>query len=224
MELILQFVFCLKFLATVIAVEYHHAGCFSHSFSRDTLGKIHSTDPLLTPRRCLARCSRDSFPYFILKDGNVCSCGRDVSNITKYNRSEECNSLCVGDSDSVCGGKSAVDVFKVNYCKFLQSPLNGYVNQTTSEALFWCSDGYYLQGLDVIHCDLSTSEWDGPTDPKCLEHSQISVLAASSASSTFPMTQKYAKRWTLEVKLLEIISSWERVTILALSFVTTVLL
>ncbi|KAJ8033119.1 hypothetical protein HOLleu_23261 [Holothuria leucospilota] len=35
-------------------------------------------------------------------------------------------------------------------------------------AHFECLDGYRLKGSEVIHCDIWTKEWDGPTYPICL--------------------------------------------------------
>ncbi|KAJ8033118.1 hypothetical protein HOLleu_23260 [Holothuria leucospilota] len=48
--------------------------------------------------------------------------------------------------------------------------------------MVFCLMGYQLQGPDVIHCNKSSSQWDGPTDPLCI---------ALNSSSPKHVTEKW---------------------------------
>ncbi|KAJ8033115.1 hypothetical protein HOLleu_23256 [Holothuria leucospilota] len=57
----------------------------------------------------------------------------------------------------------------VVYCELVATPLNGFVDASTKTTMFFCSKGYQLHGEEVINCNNTLKQWDGPTDPLCLK-------------------------------------------------------
>ncbi|KAJ8033126.1 hypothetical protein HOLleu_23270 [Holothuria leucospilota] len=158
-----------------IPMGYKSFGCFDKHYSFEMASNVLYTDPLLTPQRCLARCSRQWHLYFMLTDGKICACFGDDLRFRNYKISEQCNSPCKGDTLQECGGEFSVEIFKVSYCSELMEPLNGFLHQTLQNASFWCKEGYHLQGSKHIQCNKTVSEWNGLMNPVCYKSCGISV-------------------------------------------------
>lgn len=152
-------------------------GCFPDwSISHD---QHYYLDRLLTPQRCMTKCSRKSFFYFLLKDGFRCGCVQDISHLTDW---DNCSTPCKGDKGVSCGGISSIDAYVVKYCPFLQPPANGHLLQKYVTALFWCSDGYHLEGPDVLHCNASTYSWNEDNNPYCKINENRDLLLLNKSS------------------------------------------
>lgn len=65
----------------------------------------------------------------------------------------------------------------VSLCTHLTNPAYGYVNQTTDTAWFWCTEGYYLQGPNIAHCNKTVYEWNEPVLPRCVRGKGTRILS-----------------------------------------------
>lgn len=92
-------------------LDYHYKGCFAYRESLESIHKVIIEDPLLTPQRCLTKCSKRSTHYFIVTRGHICVCISAIDSLTKHGESNECTSPCSGNNQQLCGGEFAIDIY-----------------------------------------------------------------------------------------------------------------
>ncbi|KAJ8033131.1 hypothetical protein HOLleu_23275 [Holothuria leucospilota] len=153
------------------SLDAHYVGCFRDA-ENDTLKVLRDYGKYfgrITVESCWLECTMTpEMYYFGLEELNMCYCGRKGSNYSLYGESSHCTSTCTGNSSQLCGGHYAVAVYRTALtCEDIQPPLHGHVNQTNDRARFWCSEGYDLHGTEIIHCNKTTFEWTGRTNPNC---------------------------------------------------------
>ncbi|KAJ3314127.1 hypothetical protein HDU76_002466, partial [Blyttiomyces sp. JEL0837] len=66
-------------------------------------------DPSMTIQKCVSSCQQLNYVYAGLEFGSECFCSMSLPT----NSSTACTNACLGDSSDVCGGKSALSVFKM---------------------------------------------------------------------------------------------------------------
>lgn len=91
--------------------DYEYLGCATEGTGGRTLtgGFLYSTD--LTPQKCQQYCTILSFPLSGVEYSTECYCGTALSNDATLG-SQNCNMPCSGDSTQICGGPSALSVYR----------------------------------------------------------------------------------------------------------------
>ncbi|CAH1230722.1 WSCD2 [Branchiostoma lanceolatum] len=67
----------------------------------------------MTVELCLRRCKDKSYEYAGLEYGAECYCGPEIHRDSDLVPSSECNTSCVADQTSTCGGKLRVFIYRV---------------------------------------------------------------------------------------------------------------
>ncbi|KAJ8033109.1 hypothetical protein HOLleu_23248 [Holothuria leucospilota] len=147
--------------------DYLFLGCYQFNHSLEPFEEYSYKDLTNTYKRCARRCSSLFLSYFVVA-GKQCICTEDISKYINHVH-DYCNTRCPGSPKENCGGENAVSIFAVVYCELVATPLNGFVEASTKMTMFFCSKGYQLHGEEVINCNNTLKQWDGPTDPLCLK-------------------------------------------------------
>ncbi|XP_041484727.1 uncharacterized protein LOC121431284 [Lytechinus variegatus] len=117
---------------------------------------------ILTIDLCIKVCKREGNFYAGVEFAKECFCGVQDENITRDGkvRDHDCNYVCDGDSLESCGGSDLISIYQVDlgFCEDPGTPLNGFRHNETdlirygSKVYFNCSEGFDLQGPNVIQC------------------------------------------------------------------------
>jgi hypothetical protein len=94
---------------------YTYQGCRTDSVSSRVLADSSTWSESMTYTACASFCSQYSF--FGVEYGTECYCGRTLSNSSVAALEADCNMACTGDSMSVCGGASRINIFKEDVSK-----------------------------------------------------------------------------------------------------------
>nr|XP_054772329.1 uncharacterized protein LOC129280318 [Lytechinus pictus] len=116
----------------------------------------------LTIDLCIKICKNKGYFYAGVEYTGECFCGagdEDISRDGKV-RDHECDDICPVDNLESCGGSDRISIYQVDLgvCEDPGTPSNGFqYNETDllrygSKVYFNCSEGYDLQGPDVIQC------------------------------------------------------------------------
>jgi hypothetical protein len=68
-------------------------------------------DAFLTVAKCKKTCYRQAYQFAGVQEGNQCWCSSYVGGEWTSNQ-KDCNVLCTGDQNTICGGKGLLNVFK----------------------------------------------------------------------------------------------------------------
>ncbi|TVY68502.1 Glucan 1,3-beta-glucosidase [Fusarium oxysporum f. sp. cubense] len=99
----------------MLRVQYASLGCYSWSKQaiRGTTGgdTINSPDEMSVDA-CASLCIvTKKSEFFALWEGNLCTCGREMTPGAKTTSMEECNVACSGQLGDNCGGKGVAEVY-----------------------------------------------------------------------------------------------------------------
>eukprot|EP00057_Strongylocentrotus_purpuratus_P007231 XP_011661705.1 PREDICTED: uncharacterized protein LOC100889229 [Strongylocentrotus purpuratus] len=151
----------------VTCKEPGYLGCFSDAFLFLSRDRVLSDGPreydyILTIDLCIKACEADGYFYAGVEFGDQCFCGRQDENLARHGTAPdgECNAVCDGDRLESCGSSDIIGIYQVDLgvCEDPGTPQNGFrYNETSSlrygsKIYFNCSDGFTLEGPDVIQC------------------------------------------------------------------------
>ena len=89
-----------------------YIGCFQASnMLVDTIPPIHLPD--MTISRCRTLCNNQNYTYAGLQRGSECVCKYYVTQVPVSDHT--CDTVCVGNSDQVCGGDTALSFYHGKY-------------------------------------------------------------------------------------------------------------
>lgn len=99
---------------------WEEAGCFvEHTdepyILQQNLTPAAGGDAHLSISKCKNSCSRRSYPFAGVKEGNQCWCGTHVLGTFSRNETRDCNVPCSGDSTAICGGNGFINIFRAEY-------------------------------------------------------------------------------------------------------------
>ncbi|XP_063968165.1 uncharacterized protein LOC129280318 isoform X2 [Lytechinus pictus] len=116
----------------------------------------------LTIDLCIKVCKRNGYFYAGVEYTTQCFCGARDEYISRDGKVRDhlCDDICPGDNLESCGGSDRISIYQVDLgvCEDPGTPSNGFqYNETDllrygSKVYFNCSEGYDLQGPDVIQC------------------------------------------------------------------------
>jgi hypothetical protein len=89
---------------------YTYEGCKTDNVSARSLHESSTWSQSMTYSACALFC--DQFLYFGVEYGTECYCGHSIANSSLPALEADCSMACAGDSKSVCGGPSRINVFK----------------------------------------------------------------------------------------------------------------
>ncbi|KAG5926178.1 hypothetical protein E4U42_003557 [Claviceps africana] len=92
---------------------YKSLGCYTDDSSKGrTLSyPIDFGGELCTPKTCLAACEKRGFPFAGIEYGNECYCGVVLANDTTKVDSSQCNTPCLDDASTKCGGSARLSLW-----------------------------------------------------------------------------------------------------------------
>ncbi|KAH8886192.1 WSC-domain-containing protein [Thozetella sp. PMI_491] len=142
-------------VASVLQGNYTYAACYSDSSSSRSLSAIHySSSSSMTVESCASYCS--GYEYFGVEYSNECYCGSYFSNITSLIGDASCYAMCSGNELEVCGGPSALSVYKLSPNASVKK-----IQQPTAGSLCPAADGKLLadgNGLSyAVYCSATSS-------------------------------------------------------------------
>ncbi|XP_041484603.1 uncharacterized protein LOC121431162 isoform X2 [Lytechinus variegatus] len=156
-------------IGAVSCKEPGYLGCYgdkNHNYVRSR-DRVLDSQPLdddkaLTVDRCVTICERSNHFYAGVEFSHQCFCGTQGEDIYRDGKlpDGDCSAICTGDRLESCGGSDKISIYQVGLgvCEDPGTPSNGFqYNETDllrygSKVYFNCSDGYDLQGHDVIQC------------------------------------------------------------------------
>eukprot|EP00057_Strongylocentrotus_purpuratus_P021825 XP_011676299.1 PREDICTED: kremen protein 2-like [Strongylocentrotus purpuratus] len=151
---------------TDCSAEPGYIGCFKDDNSVGSArDRVLPDGPRIIPTidMCIKYCAEDGFFYAGVEFAFQCFCGGQDENLVKHGNASdgECDRLCsAADSLESCGGSDRIAIYQVDLgvCEDPGTPRNGFrYNETGSlrygsKIYFNCSDGFTLEGPDVIQC------------------------------------------------------------------------
>ncbi len=85
-------------------------GCYKDNEDRDLTG-YSFWDGQMNLQLCADRCRQKGFKYAAAQNGNQCFCGNSFG---KYGESKDCYVRCAGNSNEICGGPWANNIYDVS--------------------------------------------------------------------------------------------------------------
>jgi hypothetical protein len=91
-------------------------GCYADAEDRVWGSRATSLDesPLMTVDRCARRAANAGLKYVGLQFGSQCWSGNDYAQIVSLGESTQCTMTCAGDTNTICGGPWASNLFELS--------------------------------------------------------------------------------------------------------------
>ncbi|XP_072035413.1 uncharacterized protein [Amphiura filiformis] len=168
----------------------------------------------MTTDICIMHCRQAGYntPFAGLQGGTRCIClDGNFQQVDSVDDSE-CNQLCGGDKNDICGGENTLSIYNVTlgYCSDPQVFSNGLITQDTSYEFgsvvrFACEPGFSLIGSPSIQCVLGNMPnqlvWN-TTTPVCEEIPPSSNTETSSLPMTTMITEGVPTTGTLSLEII----------------------
>ncbi|CAM9113470.1 unnamed protein product [Phaeothamnion confervicola] len=98
---------------TYAAVPLVYLGCYQDDvFDRALVGYCDYYRNQNSPRDCAGLCFEHGYEIAGLENGRECLCGQS-DQYEKYGEADNCNMPCTGDATEVCGGDSALSIWRL---------------------------------------------------------------------------------------------------------------
>ncbi len=116
--------------------------CLAEGTSGRALAGASTTSNSMTYAMCLGFCRDKGFQYAGIEYSGECYCGNEIANGASLSiSSSNCDMPCSGDSSSMCGGPSAIQLFNnPSFAVSVATTINGYESRMYPRSQRSCSD------------------------------------------------------------------------------------